>query len=340
MANRKHQNLEIERQLKHRKYVFRAITLAITAVLLVAAIIGIWTVQDRRWIMRYDNGRVATGDFRILFEHNWEGNPAAREAALTSLQSIVVLRDRAAAHNVDFTPEERAHADAIAASIRQMYTTHDNVDLIRFINNQRLGELFLTTPLVERLIDIYEPYYTIDEEEFAAQLETYLEANLINHQDFQVLFVTRETEEEAYEALEMLETMSFEELVRAGTDWDWVDPDEEIEPFALTDIETGGILAQLEQMMMTPEDREQLLALQEGETSTPIMVWDFEVTGAPLYVIVHMVYVGEAPDVADVEASYRERLIEEGRNDAFFDRVMSWVDEANFVINQRGYNTV
>ncbi|MCL2528101.1 MAG: hypothetical protein FWE42_06720 [Defluviitaleaceae bacterium] len=337
MANRKQQNLEIERQLKHRQYVFRGVAFAITAILLVAAAIGIWTVQDRRWVMSYDGGRVASGDFRLMFHHTFEGNEAARSAALESLQAIVVLRDRAISHNVDFTPEERQEADEIAAGIRQQwYWPGNGGDMIRYINDRRIGELFFTTPLVERLLDIYEPGYDLDEEEFAEMFEEYVETNLHNHTDMQILFIARDTEEEMEEIEAMLETMTFEEVVRETSEW--LEPGAEIDTFALTDIETGGILAQLQ--MLSPEDREVLLGLQEGETSHTVMAWDFEFTGEPFFVKIHMVSRGPDPTIEEVEASYRERIINERRNAAFFDRVMTWVEEANFVINERGYNTV
>ena len=341
MAKRKQQNLEIERQVKHRKLVYRIVTLGIAAIIVVGIIIGIWTVQDRRWIMRYDGGRVATADFRIMFDHNWQGEAAARDAALRSLQAIVALRDKAIYHDVDFTPEERAMADAMAEQIRsEWFWPEHGGDLIRYIDNRRLGELFHTTPLIERLTDIYVPEHSIeiDEEEFAEMWENYIEFSIYNHMDLQVQFLTAESEEEMAEIMEMLETMTFEEAYREQVDW--LEEDEDVPTLALTGTGPESLLGQLNQMGLMPDDREFLLYMEPGEISHPITVWDFEVTGEPLFIIFYMVSRDDEVDLNEVEAGFRAEIVAERRSDIFFDLVMEWVEEANFVINQRGYNTV
>jgi len=334
MANRKQQNLEIERQVKNRNLIFRIVSLTIALVIVVSIGIGIWIVQDRRWIMRYDGGRVAAADFRALHDLQFEGNPAAREAAMTSLQGIVVLRDRAIRHEVDFTPEEREEAESQMQSWRNELQWNFGWDIVGYISNARMAEIFNTTNQFERLTDIYVPTYDVDEEEFSEIWETYIEANLHNHMDLQVHFIALESWEEIEEVEAQLGEVPFEELMREYITW--MDEDFEIEPEPLTgDL---GWLPSLQQMALSEEDQEFLLNMEAGEYSHIITLWNMEI-GEPLFVIFNMVSRNDEVDLEEVEAGFRVDFIDVRRRDLFHDLVLEWVEEANFVVNQRGYNT-
>jgi len=334
MANRKQQNLEIERQLKKRKFASRIIAFVVIAVLVAAIVIGIWTVQDRRWIMRYDGGRVAAADFRAFWHVNFENNPAAREAAMTSLQGITLLRDRAIEHGVDFTPEEREEAEFWAAAMRAEHIHFNQFDAFYYITDARLAELFHTSSQFARLVDIYEPHYDLDEEEFADLWDEHIEENLHDYWDIQVnIFVSQEPEE-IEEALLMLELYTFEEVMRMLNDW--MDDDTEIEPMPLTGEQ--GLMGAFQQMFISPDDTEHVLALQEGETSHRIDLFDMEL-GNQVFVLVNVLSRDDDIDIDELRVEYREAFIWAGRSALFEERVMGWIDDANFVINQRGYNT-
>ncbi|MCL2361587.1 MAG: hypothetical protein FWC73_07230 [Defluviitaleaceae bacterium] len=344
MAKRKHQNLEIERQLKHRRLIFRIITLCVAAILLVAIGMGIWTVQDRRWAMRYDGGRVSTSDFRAMMDLQFEGaidDPAARSAAVTTLQGITMILDRANTHNISLSTEEWDEAVLNAENTRmQIQMSWGGFDGIGYITNERIAELFNTGPLISGLMDIYVPTYDIDEEAFTEMWEEYQETSIHNFWDIQINIVELETEELAQEAYEAVGTMPFVDLIRQFTPW--MDEDFEIEPSALTnDLETGawGMLAIMEQMWLSPEDAEFLLEMQAGETSHIIELFNMEM-GQPTYVLVYVVSRDDNVDLDAAEAVLRNNWTEEGRGETFHELVLTWVEEANFRINERGYNTV
>jgi len=121
-----------------------------------------------------------------------------------------------------------------------------------------------------------------------------------------------------------------------------MDDETEIIPMDLTnDPETGhgGLLSGLQQMWLSPEDEEALLALQEGETSGIIELFDFDI-GQPIYVIINVVSRDDDVDLDEAEGILRNMAIMEGRQEVFHELVLSWVEDANFRVNQRGYNTV
>ena len=334
MAKRKHQNLEIERQLQQRKKVYQVVGFIVAAIVVMAISASIWAYRDRQTVMRYDGGRVATSDFRAVWElhDQFHRNPAARQAALDSTKAIVVLRDRAVYHNVDLTPEERADAVQNMADWRQWERNNNGFDIMGFISNERLAELFTTSPLNERLQDIYVPYYTPDPEELAELVEEHIEENFHDGMDLQVLFLSLVSYEEINEAYSLVGTMDFVEIVRQFTEE--FDEESEINHMSLT-----GLIPILEGMGITPEDLEFLLNMEEGEYSHIITVMDFEFTGEPVYVIFKMVSISEA-DVEAITAEIKEVLVRVRRDEIFFDIVQDWVDEANFTVNQRGYNSI
>ena len=334
MAKRKQQNLEIERQMQQRKKVYQVVSLIVAAVIIVAVSASLWTFRDRQTVLRYDGGRVATSDFRAVWTlHNqFQGNPAAREAALDSTKAIVALRDRAIYHGVDLTPEEREEAVQNMADWRQWERGNNGFDIMGFISNERLAELFTTEPLNERLLEIYVPYYNVDEEELAELVEEHIEENYHYGMDLQVLFVSLLSWEEIEEAESLIGTMDFAEIVRQFTED--LDEESEINTMSLT-----GLIPVLEGMGISPEDLEYLLEMEEGDYSHIITVMDFDFTGEPVYVIFHMASISEV-DVDAVTEEIKEVLVQVRRDEIFFDMVLEWVEEANFTVNQRGYNSL
>ena len=326
MAKRKQQNLEIERQVKKRKLLFRTVSAIVAAVIVVAVAVGIWTVQDSRWLMRYDGGRVAVRDYRALMDFWFENNPMWHDMAINTAQAITVVRDRATMHNVDFTPEERTAAEQEMREIRESMRAEFGWDVFHYITDARMAELFETDPLVERLMNIYVPVYNVDEAEFAEALEEHLGDAIYEHMNMQVLMVLTETREEIEEAYELIGTMDFEDIVRQFTEG--LGEDDEIEPVSA--------LVFADWFEFEPEDRENLFGLAVGEYSR-IIEWIEEEDS--LYFLFKMVS-REEPDVSAITADFREDFIEGRRRGAFDDLVMEWIEAANFTMNRRGLNTL
>jgi len=331
MANRKQQNLEIERQLKHRKRISQVITLVVAAVILVAVGAGIWTIQARRWILSYDGGRVATADFRAILDMEFGGNPHAREAALGSLQQIVTLMNRAESHGIALTPEEREESEAMAESWRQSIMWEmGGFDAIGYISNSRIAELFSTGTLATQLMDIYVPNYDVNEEEFNEIFEEYIVTGIYDYMNMHVLDLFTLTYEEIEEAYAMLETHSFEDILRQFSPQRFPE-DVEIEP---TDF--GDPFGQLTNMGFFEEDIEHILGLEAGEVSRILMLHDAD---GPIWALIKMVSRDE-PDMEEAMNSRRELLILERRNEIFVTLVEEWTEEVNFRVLERGYNSV
>ena len=339
MANRKQQNLEIERKLKKNKLFYRGIAIVIAALILAGIGLGVWIAQDSRWVLRYDGGRVAAADFRAILDIEFEGlwqhpSPMARAAAMDALQARVALIDRANALGLGFTAEERADAEATMQEWRERDFTHpDFGDIIRYISTSRMADLFHTEPLVDRLMDHYVPAagIAIDQEEFDEIFASHVEDNYYDHMDVRMQLVVFDSLEEAEEAYEAVGTMDFEALVRQFNPW--IEDDVEIEISPLMGAE--GLMHVLHDMGMSEEDYEHLMGLGLGETSHIVELFDFNF-GMPMYVLFYVVSIDEF-DLDEVAAGLRADMVEERRNEVFRDYVMQWVEEANFRINRRGY---
>ena len=337
MAKRKQQNLEIERQLQKRKQIFQVIALAVVALLVVIVCVNIWIIRDRRWVMSYDGGRVATSDFRAVFDLEMQGSPdpAARAAALGSLQQIIALIDRAEYHGVALTPEEREEAEEGMDAWRQFERQNWGFDIMGYISNARLAELFTTGPLVQRLIDIYVPVESVDvdEAEFAELFEEYIAENIYNHMNMQVLILDTFTLEDIEEAYALVDTMDFEDIVMQFVEG-FGDEEEEVMPEPMPIM---NLLGHLDDMGLSSEDREHLLYLEAGEVSRIIAFYE---DGEPIFYLLVKMVSREEPDLDAVEADFRSDYIDERRHERFVELVEQWTEEANFVVNERGYNSV
>jgi len=331
MAKRKHQNMELERQLKQRRMIFRVISLLVSVAIVFAVGFGIWATQDSRWILRYDGGRISVNDFRAVNDLMWD-----REMAIEHLQQVVAIRDRAIYHDVDFTDEEREMAEEqVNWEIRTQNIMSMGFDTIPFITDERLAELFAIWPLELRLADIYLPVdsITIDEDEFAILLEEYLEDELYRYLDLQVQMVMLFEREEIEEAYELIGTMPFEDIVRQfnplnDEDGDENDDDEEPEVPSTSMIDIIDLFEEY--------DKEYLLGLQAGEYTRIIELDD---GGMMIYLIFHAVS-REEPDPDVATESFRESQIQQRRAELFDDLIAEWVEESNFRVNRRGYNSV
>jgi len=340
MANRKQENLKIERDLKSRKLVARVIALVVALALLGAIGFGIWAAQDARWLMRYDGGRVAVADFTVVHQLHFQNEPGAHQAALHSLQAVVALIDRAETHGVGLTAEERIEAEAAAQSQREWQIMMHGPGATFPISNARMAELFTVEAVSARLMDIYVPTYELVEEDFAEMWENYKENNLHDHYDIEVMLLVLEDADAMQEAYSLVGTTDFADIVRQFNEW--IEEDDDVDVIPLTGQD--GLLGMIEQMMLSPEDREMLLELQPGEVSPiiPLFEWD-QATGniESFEVLVYVVSRDDEIDLDEIEADLRARVIESRRFEMFNDLVINeWVDEANFVINQRGFDRI
>ena len=334
MAKRKQQNLVMERQLKKRKTIFRVISIAVAAAIVLAIGFGIWSVQDSRWVLRYDGGRVATNDFRAIMDiefAEWRDNPMAREAAIGSLEYIVAIHDRAAHHGMVVSAEDRAIAESWVDNQirvpRTFWGPQGPIDPLAYISNERLVELFVIAPLSSQLMDLYVPEGSIeiDEEELAQQQEEYVEEELDNYLDLQVMVLELSDPIEMENAYSLIGTIPFEDIVRMSTPW-MVDEDDVVHSISAMD------LAHL--FDDQPEDLEYLLGLAEGENTSIIELAEFG-----FYVVFYAVS-REEPDPDTVKEIFRDRYVLGRRNEVFENLVSEWVQESNFRVNRRGYNAV
>ena len=161
-----------------------------------------------------------------------------------------------------------------------------------------------------------------------------------NHWDVEVMFLALEDMDLMQEAYAQVGTVDFADIVREHSEW--LEDDDEVEIHQLTG--PTGLLGMLEEMMLSAESREALLEMEAGEVFGPVVLHDWDqMTGnvSPFEIMIYIVSRDDEIVLSEVETDLRERMINARRADVFNDLVIEdWVEEANFRINQRGYDTV
>ena len=336
MTNKK-RNLEIERKLSQRRVTSTIIMFVIIGVILAGLVFQIWSVQNRRWVMRFEGERVATSDFRFLtfMEHDNE------ESALNLLKMVTLLEQRGERHGVGLTSEEREMTTIIGNSTRWNVIDQYGVDRINFITDERIGEIFAVLDFVyPRLLDVYVPTYTPSGAEFEEELAIYLLTAPNIHAQTEAIVIARDSAEELESVREMalLGEMSFAELEAQYNMFGFIASEEE--GLAGTQTQSTGDIVRARGLIdwmgnISPE-AEIILGLQEGEISPVMRVPDMFV--GEVYIIVYMQSRTEATEEEIIE-SFTERFALSRRYEIFFEMLEQMVEYSDITINHRVYAT-
>ena len=163
MPDRKARNREIERMKKTKQLITKGILAAIATLVVAAIIWVVWDVQNRRWVMTFGGERIATAElsfFDVNFGNVNISTPQGYDTIMGELQNSLAILQRAELHGITLTEEEQAIA---------MNNARDFSDWAGFtaLSIDRMAEYFSVGPfLLPQLLEIYTPYYEIDQEEF------------------------------------------------------------------------------------------------------------------------------------------------------------------------------
>jgi len=313
--NRKKANIEIERQ-KKRKHLMQTLICAGIILVIAAGIgFGVWENQSRQWIMTFDGERIATSDFMFMQAQfgmfgDFEG---AREMAFDELLTTLTVINRAERHGITMAPDVRENLVHEAEMQRQWMGAD-------FISAERIADLFSINHIQPGLMDIYVPEYTPDPIQFATELVEYMDMNAEDYASFEAKFVVLHDPTEAVRIFD-IETDDFDELVREYS----IYYDEE---WGVPTIDVRVLISDFD---LSAEEADTLMNMQEGER---------HIIQADDYFLVLYMYDRSEADLEVVEATFRERFIEQRRAEIFSGLVQDWLAETPYTINQRAYGSV
>lgn len=324
MESRKKRNLEIEKKKKQKQLMFTMVLTCLIVVVVGALGYAVWDIQNRRTIMTFGGERVATTDFRFFHLMNdMPAGEAAQEAALDALLMTLVVQEAADRHGLSLTSAEMSELTAQAAEMREQF--HFQMPgALNFISDRRIAELWSIAEFFEPLMDIYEPYFEIDEEAFAESIEAAIEEWIIDSAtETYVKYIASFDWEEIQAAAALTGEGDFDALVREHSRL-FDEEGEGVEPIDFFDF-----LSQYNAWAHW----EALSELEPGEVSEVIEVdgWFFIV----------QIYSREFDEerkqeiLEEFAESERESLVEEGRWAAFIERLEGWVADADYSVNER-----
>jgi len=320
MESRKKRNLEIEKKVKQRKLMWNIGFVA--ALIVIVAAIGwvVWDTQSRQWIMTFEGMRIPTTDFRFFAtSHNVPINEDTRPDIMADLMNTLMVSHRAEALGLGLTQEDMVELLEGAAQFRAVWEQFAP-GALDFIEDERIAEIHgALGVLAERLMDHYVPYYPTDTPEFETGFQQWRDENEAGFANFSVMYLTgfsqEELEEVRYRAIN--EDVEFTDLVDAfGTNIDehgivWpMELDEFIEQFGLFEFE------------------EELFNLEEGE-------WSRVLPAGFNYFLVYM----DTRFIPEEDVLIEQYTIER-RASIFVDILIEWVENANYRINNRVFNTI
>ena len=312
---KKQKNRELERKLKAMRMRATAIFVALGIAVVVAIGWAVWDYNQRQWVMTFEGERIAVGDF--MFFRN-DPQTSIDTATRNLLQTLTMLH-RGSMHGITLTPEERDEMTQQGTMFRQMF------GIPPVISDERIGEFFSVDEYYfERLMDIYVPTYTPDPVEFDEEWVFYLEANFDLYTNHQVKIMTLENMDELNAAADAVATMGFDDAYRIFNA-EFYEPGEEISTVNAAHI--------LRQVMISGEEYDAIMALAEGQTYLLIE------EESDIFAIFYMVSREEV-DLAAMEASFYDQFVEFGRQRTFGELMDSWIENANYTINQRAINAL
>ena len=314
--NRKQKNIQIEREKKRKRGLQSLGVVAVILVIVAAIGFSVWDNQRSQWIMTFGGDRIATSDFAFMMaQFNMLGDfDGMQELAMDELQNTLTLINRAEAHGVGLTAEEREQLTGEAAMQLQWMGTD-------FISPVRVAELFGTNHIQPRLMDIYVPADSIeiDPIEFASALVEYMDNHADAYATFEAKYVVVEDPAEATRIF-LTEAENFDDLVREYSifyEEEW-------------GVDTLDVRAFAENLMLEGEELDIVLGLQNGERHV--------VQADDLFVVLY-IYDRADADLEIVEESFRQQFAHQTRAIAFAEMVQEWRQATPVTINQRVYDT-
>jgi hypothetical protein len=320
MSTKRAQAREWKRKRKQRKHMA---LLGVTAfVVLVAAAFGFFALDNfsKSYVMTFEGTRINNNDFLFnVLNAAMRGSEDPKADGLDQLLDVLVLEHRAKAEGIVLTEDEKEEMLAWAANLRSNYR-ENNVDL-SFLSDQRLAEIISSDIYHERLMDIHTEGLVIDEVAFNRAFADYKENNRLDYVDAVYKYAFNPSQEDLEAARERLTAgeITFDELAA-----------ELCVMFNHEGEEAAS--AMLWQFGLADTDNEHALSLQPGEASRVMLIDEY-------YIILQMETI-TIPEEEELSANFRQRFTEERKAEAFSELMLEWKREANFTVNQRGYDAL
>ena len=316
---------EWKRKRKQQQMIFR---LAVVGVC-VLAVLGIcyiaWDMWSRTYVMTFEGQRIGTADLRF-FSAFADGTMDPREQALDQLTRFLVIEQAAQQHGIGLTAEEQAELADNAAEMRAMFEMFEMP--LGGISDERMAAFMSMDVLSERLLDVYAPYYTVDEAAFASEAAEFVDMfrTQFVEMEFRYTFANNAIEaNEIYSELFFAEPEEYDDIImrhmQAATGFD---PEELWVPtISLAELrDEFGISQSVANFLTT---------LAVGEISEPVQIDE----DTFLILVVDFVAIPTDDEIIEI---YREQYIMNARMDIFSEAMQERYEAADIQINQRGVN--
>lgn len=239
-------------------------------------------------------------------------------AAVSQLLDTAVLKERAQAHGIVLTAEEKQEVHDWAENLHSMYSMF-GVDLSG-MSVARMAEILEADLYYEKLMDIYTQDLIISEEDVLSALVDFKENRKIDYYEVQVKFAYTQALA-AFEAARddvVAGVMTFDQLVEQHH--------VEYNP------EAGPITAALWQLYLEEADNSRILALAEGEVSDIIVQQVPQGDDFVTYYLLVQVVSKEIPPDDELEANFRLRYTWDKKIEVFEVVLEAWKSEAEYII--------
>jgi hypothetical protein len=311
---------EWKQQKKKRKQMAWLAVFLVVAILAGSFAAYGYNQYQKSYVMVFEGERISANDLRftiltVLF--NDFDDP--KSEALDRLIETLTLTHRAKTEGIVLTEEEKTELQQWAVEYMSMYGMY-GIDT-SFITNERVAEILATETYFEKLLEIYTADVVIDEVAFNEALADYKENNKMDYYEMNVKYAFNENHDDlAFGLLEIAEGL--------------IDFDELTAIYSVTyDEEEGVTTAALWQLGLTPEESNRIAALNVGDISEI-----FELENG--YFLVVEVESKTIPPDAEVEENFREAFTMQRKLEAFNVLLNEWKAQANYTINQKGYDAL
>ncbi|MCL2373422.1 MAG: hypothetical protein FWC78_08500 [Defluviitaleaceae bacterium] len=324
MQNRKQRNREIEKQLKQRRRMSAVISIAVLLVIVAAISWVVWDTQNRQWIMRFEGERIENTDFLFFRDSAMQQADGdidlANQMAMDDLLHTLTVLHHGDRLGVGLTEAERAHFEMTA--FNWMMEVNMPLD---FMPMDRIVDFFGVAPVYQRMAMHYHGDQNIDPDEFEEALDRHILLQGDNLETFDAVIAFLDTMEEALAMFE--DQRDFLELVREQC----VAYAESGEPFVL---DARGLMFN---EAITPDDSEVIGEMQTGDRHI-VHLPGFEEDDGQFIVI----YIQERsfPSREEISESFRDSFILEAAIIEFSDLFESWVENADYRVNDRALRSL
>jgi hypothetical protein len=319
MSSKRAKAKELKQKKKQRKQI--TIIGLIAGAALIVLTFGLYGLNqfNKSYVMTFEGKRVSVNDFRftLISTMNSESEDHKSEAFDLLLETLVLI-SRGEAEGVELTDDDKGNMLSWAGQYKSQFTSNYGMDM-SFITTERVAEILSTEVYFENLMQKYTVDLVIDEEELEQAFQEYKENNKTEYYDMQFKYaynLDREALETARNEVEE-GNLTFDELVETQS--------------VLYDAEEGIQTWPLSWIDVSKEDAERLAAMEVGEMSD---VMETESN----YPLIVQVESKEIPADEDLMENFRESYELRKRQEAFKLYVDEWKKEADYTVNQKGYD--